>query len=57
MATTCGRTALACSMRASTEDPAPMATISKRSGSAATTSSVWVPIDPVEPAIEMVVTG
>src|SRR5688500_3077801 len=32
-----------------------MATTSNRSGSAATTSSVWVPIDPVDPAIETVV--
>ena len=34
---------------------APRATTSKRSGSAATTSSVWVPMEPVDPARAMVV--
>ena len=34
-----------------------MATTSNRSGSAATTSRVWVPIEPVDPAMETVVRG
>lgn len=54
MATTLGRTRRACSASASTEDPAPSATTSKRSASDSMTSSVCVPIEPVDPAIETV---
>ena len=50
-ATTLGRWASAWAISASICVPlAPMAVSSKRSGSAASTSSVWVPIEPVEPA-------
>ena len=55
MATTLGRTASAWATSASTDEWAPMATTSNRSGSAATTSRVWVPIEPVDPAMETVV--
>ncbi len=41
--------ARACSARVSTSRPAARPTTSKRSGWARTTSSAWVPIDPVEP--------
>ena len=55
MATTLGTQRRACSIRSSTEVAAPRATTSKRSGSASTTSRVWVPIDPVDPASATVV--
>ena len=55
MATTRGCTRCAWAASSSTELPAPNATISKRSGCAATTSSVWVPMDPVEPSTATVV--
>ena len=56
MATTLGRTTggLGGQQRRPTT-LAPRATTSKRSGSAPTTSSVWVPIDPVDPARATVV--
>ncbi len=50
IATTFGRTARACSISRSTDDDAPSATTSNRSASAATTSRVCTPIEPVEPA-------
>ncbi len=50
-ATTLGRWTSAWATSASIRVPlAPMAVSSKRSGSAASTSSVWVPIEPVDPA-------
>src|SRR4029450_3712521 len=42
---------------ASADDQAARATTSNRSGSARTTSIVWVPIDPVDPAMATVVTA
>src|SRR5829696_8309794 len=55
--TSFGRRASAWPTRASTDDQAPSATTSKRSGSARTTSIVCVPIEPVEPAMATVVTA
>ena len=48
-ATTGGRSSAACSARRSTDERAPRATTSYRPGSARTTSTACVPIDPVEP--------
>src|SRR5687768_15894582 len=53
--TASGRSSRACSARSSTDDMAASATTRNRSGSARTTSSVCVPIDPVEPATATVV--
>ncbi len=51
-ATTDGRNSRAWSISCPTDDPTPSATTWYRSGpSARITSSVWVPIEPVEPAI------
>src|SRR4051812_34695110 len=55
MATTFGRTALACSASTSTERAAPMAVTSYAPCDAATTSSVCVPMDPVDPSTATVV--
>ena len=55
-ATTAGRRRAACAASAATSRPlAPRATIRNRSGSASTTSMVWVPIEPVDPASATVV--
>ena len=55
-ATTAGRRRAAWAASAATSRPlAPRATIRNRSGSASTTSRVWVPIEPVDPASATVV--
>ena len=51
MATTSGRTTWAWATSRSTDRWAPRATTRNRPGSSATTSSVWVPIEPVDPTM------
>src|ERR1019366_3082281 len=49
MTTNSGRSAAACARRASVDVCAARATTRKRSGSPSSTSTAWVPIEPVEP--------
>ena len=57
IATRLGLTSWACSANSLTDDRAPSAITSKRPSAARTTSSAWVPMDPVLPAMQTVLAG